>query len=122
MSIIQKLKIEILPGTTMRTPSGRADFEIESINDDGVTFRVGPERKWKTRVPSKCWEGIPDYLRGRGWVRIGASHDPGEAGTLEAYLDPVVKTSASSYVVPVLEKIGVVEIDYEKPAKIRLKE
>jgi hypothetical protein len=38
----------------------------------------------------------------------------------EAYLDPVVKTSSSSYVVPLLEKIGVIEVDYRRPARIRL--
>lgn len=119
MLIIEKLKTKIVPGTIMRTPSGRAGFEIERVNDDGVTFRVGVG-KWKTKVPAKCWEGIPAYLRGRGWVRIGASHETAETGTLEAYLDQVVKTSSSSYVVPVLEKIGIVEVDYNRPAKIRL--
>ncbi len=119
MSIVEKLKVRIAPRTTMRTPSGRAEFEIESVNDDGVTFRVGLGR-WKTKVPAKCLEGIPAYLRGRGWVRIGASHETADTGTLEAYLDPVVKTSSSSYVVPLLEKIGVVEVDYRRPARIRL--
>lgn len=121
MSIIEKLKTEIAPGTTMSTPSGRAEFEIESVNDDGVTFRVGLG-KWETKVPAKCWEGIPTYLRGKGWVRIGASHQTADAGILEAYLDPVVKTSSSSYVVPLLEKIGVIKVDYGRPARIRLVE
>lgn len=119
MKVIERLKTEIKPRTVMCTPSGRAEFEIESVDDTGVTFRVGKGR-WKTRVPAKCWEGIPDYLRGRGWVRIGASHNTADIDTLEAYLDPVVKTSSSSYVVPVLEKIGAVEVDHNRPAKIRL--
>jgi hypothetical protein len=119
MTVIGKLKNEIKPGATMHTPSGRAEFEIESVDDSGVTFLVGLGR-WKTKIPAKCWEGIPAYLRGRGWVRIGASHDTADTSTLEAYLDPVVKTSSSSYVVPVLEKIGIVEVDRNRPAKIRL--
>ncbi len=119
MPVIDRLKIGIRPGVTMRTPSGKADFEIESVDDSGVTFLVGLG-KWKTKVPTKCWEGIPPYLKGRGWVRIGASHNTADLGTLEAYLDPVVKTSSSSYVVPVLEKIGLVQVDRNKPAKIRL--
>lgn len=64
--------------------------------------------------------GYPSYLRGRGWVKIGAVHDIADEGTLEAYLDKYVPRSSSSYVVPVLEQINVVEVQRGRPAKIRL--
>lgn len=53
-------------------------------------------------------------------MKIGAVHDIADEGTLEAYLDKYVPRSSSSYVVPVLEQINVVEVQRGRPAKIRL--
>ena len=119
MSVFEKIRRSIQPGEIFCTPSEEVPFSVETIDADNVTFRVG-EGKWKIKVPTECWEGIPDYLRGRGWVRIGAVHDTADEGTLEAYLDKYVQSSSSSYVVPILEHIGIVEVRRSRPAEVRL--
>ena len=121
MSILKRIKDNITPGKVLYTPSRRVPFTVERVDAEGVTFRVGAD-KWKIRVPTECWEGITSYLRGRGWVKIGAIHDTADAGTLEAYLDKYVKRSSSSYIVPVLEKIKIVEVQRSRPAMVRLVE
>jgi len=119
MSILERIKDNITPGKVLYTPSRRVPFAVERVEAEGVTFLVGAS-KWKIKVPTECWEGITSYLRDRGWVKIGAIHDTANAGTLEAYLDKYVKRSSSSYVVPVLEKIKIVEVHRSRPARIRL--
>jgi len=118
MSLFNKIRSSIQPGQKFRTPSKETPFSVKAIDTQHVTFSVG--EKSKIKVPATCWEGIPDYLRGRGWVRIGAVHDTADTSTLEAYLDRFVSSSSSSYVVPVLEHIGTVKVERSKPAKVRL--
>jgi hypothetical protein len=50
------------------------------------------------------------YLKVKGSLKVGAVHDIAEAGTLEEYLDKYVGHSASSYVVPILVRIGAVRV------------
>lgn len=121
MSIIDEIKRTISSGEVFYTSSRRAPFTVEKVDTAGVTFRVG-EGKWKVTVPAECLEGIPSYLRGKGWVRIGSIHDVAEEGTLEAYLDKYVSRSSSSYVVPLLERIKIIKVQRSRPAKIKLTE
>ena len=121
MSIINKIERSISPGEVLYTPSMRVPFTVEKVDTTRVTFRVG-KGKLKITVTAECWERIPGYLRGRGWVRIGAVHDAADEGTLEAYLDTYVQRSSSSYVVPVLERIKIVKVQHSRPAKIKLTE
>jgi len=122
MSLLKKIRYTISLGEVLYTPSKRTSFTVERVDDtEGVTFRVGAKRKWKIKVPVECWEGIPKYLRSKGWVRIGAVHGTAEKGTFEAYLDNYIQRSSSSYVVPVLERIEIVEVQHGRPAKIRLR-
>ena len=119
MSILEKIKRNISPKTVLYTPSRRFPFTVEKVDAEGVTFRVGAG-KWKITVPAECLEGVPNYLKGRGWVKIGAVHGTADKGTLEAYLDKYVLRSSSSYVVPLLDQIGVVKVQHSRPAKIKL--
>lgn len=118
MSIFEKIRRSIQPGEIFYTPSKEVPFSVATIDAENVTFNVG--EKSKIKVPSECWNGISHHLRDRGWVRIGAVHDTASEGTLEAYLDRYVQSSSSSYVVPVLEHIGAVEVRRSRPAKVRL--
>lgn len=121
MSIIDKIERTISSGEVLYTPSNRAPFTVEKVDRAGVTFRVG-KGKWKITVAAECLEGIPRYLRGKGWVRIGSVHDVAEEATLEAYLDKYVSRSSSSYVVPLLERIKIIKVQRSRPAKIKLTE
>ncbi|TET26551.1 MAG: hypothetical protein E3J73_04300 [Candidatus Bathyarchaeum sp.] len=116
---MDKILNNITSGTTLKTPSGRASFEVERIDSEGITLRVGTG--WSIYVSKDCWEGIPDFLRGRGWVLIGATHGTPPGGSLDEYLQKYTHgTSAASYVVPILEKILLVQLDQSKPSKVRL--
>lgn len=119
MRVMDRIMKLIPLGSVFETPSGRSRFRVEKVGLDGVVVRVGAG--WFIRIPAECWEGIPDFLRGRGWVLIGATHGKPPSGSFDEYLQRFTHgTSAVSYVVPILEKIGLVQVDRKRPQKIRL--
>ncbi|MFP3985194.1 MAG: hypothetical protein ACLFU9_04420 [Candidatus Bathyarchaeia archaeon] len=85
MSVFEKITREIRAGETLRTPVRNAPFTIDSINTKHVVFFVGA--KTKIKIPRACWDGIPNFLKGKDWVKIGARHDIAPNGTFEEYLD-----------------------------------
>lgn len=107
----------------LTTPSGRATFELYHI--DGEKSIMKTSGGTCIKLPSSCFEDAPGFLRGRGWVKIGASHKTPRS-TNETF-DDFLKShcygvSVASYVAAILEEAGMVEIDRSRPAKIRLKE
>jgi hypothetical protein len=124
MSVFEKVTREIHAGMTLCTPVRNAPFTIDSIDAKHVIFFVGT--KTRIKIPRACWNGIPTFLRGKGWVKIGAKHDVAPSGTLEEYLDQYWSegkshASGASYVVPVLEHLKIVEVDHRTPSKVKLK-
>lgn len=124
MSVFEKVTREIHAGMTLRTPVRNAPFTIDSIDAKHVVFFVGA--KTRIKIPRACWDEIPDFLRGKGWVKIGAKHDVAPSGTFEEYLDQYWSegkshASGASYVVSVLEHLEIVEVDHRIPSKIKLK-
>jgi hypothetical protein len=65
-------------------------------------------------------EGIPEYLRGRGWVLVGANRRTNSDYGLDGYLKRSIKRQTANYVAVVLERAGVPELDRERPAMVRL--
>ena len=56
-------------------------------------------------------EGVPEFLRNRGWVRVGASRNVrGNPGTLDGYLKNCLKRHTADCAAVVLELAGVVEL------------
>jgi len=120
MRVMGKILRRIAPGTELKTPSRRVPFIVEKVDLGGVTLRVG-RTGTKISIPAECWEGIPDFLRGKGWVLIGAVHGKPHKGSLEDYLQRFTHgTSVASYVVPILEKASIVQVDRRRPGKVRL--
>ena len=124
MSVFEKVTREIRAGMALRTPVRNAPFTIDSKDAKHIVFLVGTTTRIK--IPRACWDGIPNFLRGKGWVKIGAKHDVAPSGTFEEYLDQYWSegkshASGASYVVPVLEHLGIVEVDHRIPSKIKLK-
>ena len=117
------LKVSSLsPVSVLNTPSGRSIFEIQERTQSGVRVIVGKQKKWRIHIPAECWEGIPNFLRGRSWVLIGAVHEGNpKPGSLDSYVQRFTHgTSAASYVAPILEKAGIVKIDRGRPNKVLL--
>lgn len=124
MTVFDRIMKEIRSGTVLYTPVQNRQFTIKSVDAEKLVFFVGA--KTKIEVPKACWNGIPDFLKGRDWVRIGAKHECTRKvliGSLERYLDECPnKTSASagSYVASVLKHLKIVEVDHQRPSKVRL--
>jgi hypothetical protein len=114
------IRAQISPGTRLPTPTGRSTFIVHELNARGIVLLLGPTRAW-TPLSWNCLEGIPELLRNRGWMRIGANRDVrGNPGTLDAYLKGCLKRQTADYIAVVLERAGLVDLDRESPARIRL--
>lgn len=113
------IRAHISPGTRLPTPTGRATFTVHELNPRGIVFLLGPKQAW-TPLSWDCLEGIPAVLRNRGWVRIGANRDvAGNPGTLDAHLKGCLKRQTADYVAVVLERAGLVDLDRDRPARVR---
>jgi hypothetical protein len=119
MTVMEVLLKKLMPGMQLRTPVMGSKFLVGDVSPTGVTLILG--RGWKTPIPAEYWNGIPTFLRGRDWVEIGAVHGASKPGTLENYIDGFITGSAGNYVAAVLEQVGIVEIDRQRPSKIRLR-
>jgi hypothetical protein len=114
------IRAHISPGVRLPTPTGRATFIAHELNPRGIVLLLGPKQAW-TPLTWDCLEGIPNALRDRGWVRIGANRDvEGNPGTLDAYLKCCLKRQTSDYVAVVLERASLVDLDRDSPARVRL--
>lgn len=118
MKVMSQLMGKMNPGQLLYTPIQKKKFKIHSIYPSGITLILG--KKWKTPIPAACWDGIPGYLKGKGWVEIGAIHGISKPGTLENYIDRFIPRSAGNYVASILEYAGIVEIERSLPSKVRL--
>ena len=105
---------------TLETPSGR-QFKVTYIDSEKVIVVTG-KKLTKMKIPASALEDVSDFLKGRGWVKIGAIHEISDEVSLDSFLKRFTHgTSIASYVAPMLELAGIVEIDRRRPARIRLK-
>ncbi len=121
MRLMSILMSKLKAGDVLETPIRRKKFNVESISPSGITLMIG--KGWRTPIPAECWDGIPNFLKGKGWVEIRGKHlCESEPGTLEYYLNKSKpqSRSTSNYVAPILEHAGIVEIDRKLPSKVRL--
>ena len=125
MSVFERIKSEIPSGTVFYTPVQRVKFKVY-VEADRTVFSVGAKPSLLP-VPRDCWDGIPVFLSGRGWVRIGANKGQAPKDSLQEYDDTFHSKGKPSqfeanYVASVLEHLRIVEIDpRRKPfSKIRL--
>jgi hypothetical protein len=115
------VRTAVAPGEAMATPSGRGQFRIARYTDGALVLLLGENEAW-TPLPWPALEEIPDFLRGRDWVRIGSEYSTGgHPGSLDEHLKRYTKTATAGWVAVVLEKAGVVTIDRSRPARIRLR-
>lgn len=125
LSLFDRITKEVDAGLRLKTPVQMCPFIVNSVAPDKVVFLV---RKTYIEVSKDCWNGIIGFLKGKDWVDIGANHVITSnlvEGTLEKYLRKCTKTkskhSAGSYVAPLLEHLGIVVVDHQRPSKVKLK-
>jgi hypothetical protein len=120
-AVEQAIRRRIAPGTRLPTPTDRAEFIVGALDADALILLLGPKRT-RTPLTWSCLEGIPGFLRGQGWVRIGANRDVlGEPTALDGYLKRHIRRQTADYVAVVLEYAGVVVLNRERPARVRLR-
>ena len=112
----------LCPGTVLRTPDDAKGkkFHVESIGPKGIKV----DKLGYTLITWDELEGVVDYLRGRGWVKIGASKNNVVSGdTIEGCLRRIHKgkTMKSPFVAPVLEAAGIAAVDGSRPNKMKLR-
>ena len=121
MSVMIKItqKITCFP-FPLETSSGKR-FKVIHIDGEKVQIKTG-KKPSTLRIPVSALEEAPDFLKGKGWIRIGAVHEISDELSLDTFLKRFSHgTSLASYVAPLLELTEIVEIDRNRPAKIRLK-
>ena len=118
--VTRAITSNIHPGDKLHTPAQGAEFEVTQIDGDGIVLLLGKKQAW-TPLRWDCLEGVPVFLRGKGWVDIGSKFDTSaDPSTLDGYLKNCIKRATAGWVAVVLERSGVVEIDRGRPARVRL--
>ena len=101
------VRASIVAVAQLRTPTGRGAFTVHELRSDALVLLLGQQEAW-TALPWAGLEGVADYLRGRGWVKIGGRYNVGsDDGTLDAYLKTITRRATASWVAVVLERAGV---------------
>jgi hypothetical protein len=118
-SVETAIRSSVRPGEVLPTPTGTATFVVGQIDEEGLSLLIGPQRT-RTLLTWRCLEGIPGYLRGRGWVVVGANRDVDGDYGLDGYLKRRIKRQIANYVAVVLERAAVLDLDRERPAQVRL--
>ncbi len=110
---------KIPPGTRLRTPDRRSGkpFVMKSIDLEGVV--VGTSRGGKVRIGLFTFDAAVKYLgdfnaRGDNWMPV---KDEGLQMMLNSENDRV---RASSYVIGILGAAGILDVDGERPNRVRL--
>ena len=116
-SVEAAIRSSVQPGEILPTPTGTATFTVDQLEPAGLSLLFGP-RRTRTLLPWRCLEGIPSYLRGRGWMVVGANRDVNSNYGLDGYLKGWIPRQAANYVAVVLERAGIVQLDRERPCGV----
>ena len=114
------VRISVSPGELLATPTGRGQFTVARYTSGGLTLLLGKKAAW-TPLPWSAVEGIPEFLRGWGWVLVGGVNSTeSQPGSLDDYLKTFPKRATAGWVAVVLERAGVLTIDRSRPIRIKL--
>lgn len=69
----QAVRAAVVPGELLKTPTGRAPFSVARYTSEGLVLLLGAEEAW-TPLPWTALEQVPEFPRGRSWVRIGSTY------------------------------------------------
>lgn len=109
-----------LEGEELATPGREKPFWVHRMDWRGLVLLLGKGR-WETRIPWEALEGVPELLRGRGWVRTtGSFAAESDTTTLSGYLKQFVNRETANWVAVVLDKAGAIELDRSRPLSARL--
>ncbi len=116
----QAVREHVRAGMELATPGQGKPFIVEDLDQEGLVLLLG-RGQWRTRLPWEALEGVPDLLRGRGWVRTTRSFEPDDdTTTLSGYLKQYTSRETANWVAVVLEQASVLELDRERPVTARV--
>lgn len=79
------IRKRIPPRTRLPTPTGRAEFVVDELGPTELILLLGAKHT-RTAFTWACLEGAAEFLRGRGWIRVGANRDiHGDPMALDGY-------------------------------------
>jgi hypothetical protein len=119
LSVEAAIRASVRSGEVLPTPTGTATFVVDKMDADGLSLLLGPKMT-RTLLTWCCLEGVPGYLRGQGWVPVGANRDVHGNYGLDGYLKRCVKRQTANYVAVVLERAGLLDLSRGRPAQVRL--
>jgi hypothetical protein len=111
------IKAELEPGDVFSTLGRAATATVGSYEEAEVVLLVGQKRA-RNPVSWSCLEGVPLFLVGRDWVELTGEGSGG--GTLATYLESHGSEAGANLVGALLEAAGVLEVDRDKPVRVRL--
>jgi hypothetical protein len=104
------------PGDVFSTLGRAATATVGSFEEAEVVLFVGQKRARST-VSWSCLEGVPLFLVGRDWVELAGES---AGGTLESYLGSQGCDAGHNLVGALLEAAEIVQVDRDKPVRVRL--
>ena len=111
----------ISPGELLATPTGRGRFKVARYTPEGLVLLLGAKEA-RTPLPWQAMEGVPDFVRGRGWVAIGSLYSTdSQPGSMDEYMKSFLKRATAGWVAVVLERAGVLVINRSRPARVMLR-
>jgi len=119
VNVRDAIQSKLSDGMALKTPTG-SPFRVKSVDDKGIILLFG-SAETQTRITWECLDGVPAFLGGKDWVRIGGRFNvEPETRTLDGYLKLWIKRATAPWVAVALETAGLVEINRSKPARLRL--
>src|SRR3989337_972079 len=113
----RSLRRWIAPRTVMDTLAGDTVCVVERLDETGLMLSSSSEVR--THLAWTGFEGVPEFLRGRGWALVGGSAGDTQ-GTLEGYLKKWGVCGAGPLVARLLAAAGIIETELGPPLRIRL--
>jgi hypothetical protein len=106
--------------TKLSNVASSGHFAVARYTSEGLALLLGKKEAW-TPLPWRAMEGVPEFLRGRGWVRVGGVYSTDSAaGSLDEYLKAYLNRATTDWVAVLLERAAVLAIDRSRPARVKL--
>ena len=116
------IRKSVEPGMILRTVPARAPFKVQKLSEGALVLLFGKKRT-PTTLPWPCLESAMRLLMQGDWIEIRSVHDvEGVPGSLDGHIksNGGPARATGGYVAAVLEAAKVVDVDLNRPARVRL--
>ncbi|MEO8458380.1 MAG: hypothetical protein ABI559_11260 [Chloroflexota bacterium] len=103
------------------TPTDKKPYELYDLGLKSISLKLGT-RANPVRIEWAVLEGIPDFLRDKGWVNAAGMYVEGGPPTLDHYLKPHVTENVGRWLAHILSEADIVRLRRGKPVRMMLVE